>query len=212
MEDDNAGSGLKRRAVLGGLAALLGIIAAAWLALWYFIPTPPSTVTMIVGIRGGSLDHFARNYQQSLARRQVTLTLRYLEDMTIDRRELLEDLKSGFDAAFVLNGVADARRSPGVRSLGRVLFNPVGIFYRGTETFDRPPQFEGKRLGANLNTRLVRDLLAVSGLNFENTTLLQRAGPAAVSALKEGDVDVIVLAIRWSLRWFSPCCKTRTPG
>jgi hypothetical protein len=106
VEDDNAGSGLKRRAVLGGLAALLGVIAAAWLALWYFIPTPPSTVTMVVGFRGGSLLRFARDYQQSLARRQVTLTLRYLEDTPIDRLRLLEDPKSGIDASFVLSGVA----------------------------------------------------------------------------------------------------------
>jgi uncharacterized protein len=193
VEDDNAESGLKRRAVLGGLAALLGVIAAAWLALWYFIPTPPSTVTMAVGFRGGSLDRFARDYQQSLARRQVTLTLRYIEDTAIDRLKLLEDPKSGIDASFVLSGVADANRSPGVRSLGRVLFNPVWIFYRGTETFDRLPQFEGKRLGANLNMRLVRDLLALNGLNSENTTLQQRVGPAAVRALREGDVDVLVL-------------------
>ncbi len=48
-------------------------------------------------------------------------------------------------------------------------------------------------LGANLNTRLVRDLLAAIGLNSENATLQQLAGPAAVRALKEDGADVIVL-------------------
>jgi hypothetical protein len=52
---------------------------------------------------------------------------------------------------------------------------------------------EGKRFGANLNARLIRDLLALNGLNSENTTLLQRTGPAAIKALKEGDLDVILL-------------------
>jgi hypothetical protein len=109
---------------------LVAVIAATWLALRYLIPTPPSTVTMIVGFRGGSFDRFARDYQQSLARRHVTLILRYA-DSPIDSLASLEDEKSGIDASFVLGGVSDAKRSPGVKSLGRVSFNPVWIFYRG---------------------------------------------------------------------------------
>ena len=185
-------SGLKGRVVLGAIAAFLGVMAAAWLALRYFIPTPPSTITMIVGFRGGSFDRFARDYQQSLARRHVTLVLRYVES-PIDSLASLEDEKSGVDASFVLGGVSDARRSPGVKSLGRVIFNPVWIFYRGAQAIDRLPQLEGKRLGANLNARVIGHLLALNGLSPENTTLLQRAGPAAVQALKDGEVDVIML-------------------
>jgi hypothetical protein len=49
-------------------------IAAAWLLLWYFIPTPPSTITMIAGFRQSALDRFARDYQQTLSTRKLPVS------------------------------------------------------------------------------------------------------------------------------------------
>jgi TRAP-type uncharacterized transport system substrate-binding protein len=184
--------GLKGRAVVGAITVLLGVMAVAWLLLWYFIPTPPSTITMMSGFRNSSLDHFARDYRDKLAKQHVTLNLRYA-DSAIDNLSFLENPSSGVDATFVLGDVVDSKQAPGVRSLGRVTFNPVWIFYRGSEPIERLPQLQSKRIGANFNTRLIQDLMATSGLTAENTTFAQRAGPAAVRALREREVDALVL-------------------
>jgi hypothetical protein len=46
---------------LGGLglrlvAAIVCIIAVIWLALWYFIPAPPKSITIAAGIKGGAFE------------------------------------------------------------------------------------------------------------------------------------------------------------
>ncbi len=77
-------------------------------------------------------------------------------------------------------------------SLGRISFNPVWVFYRGTETLDRLSQLEGKRIGLGLAIRATTQILAANGVNPDNATMLNRVGPAAAKALKDGEVDVIV--------------------
>ena len=39
-------------------------------------------------------------------------------------------------------------------SLGRISFNPIWVFYRGTETLDRLSQLKGKRIGLGLAIRV----------------------------------------------------------
>lgn len=110
-----------------GLAAVLCLAAAIWLALWYFIPAPPSTITIVAGIKGGAFEHIAQRYRERLARDRVTLDIRLTED-TINYARLVEDQGSGIDASFIFGGMADAKRLPEAMSLGRTSFNPVCFF------------------------------------------------------------------------------------
>src|SRR4029078_12462234 len=80
-----------------------------------------------------------------------------------------------------------------VMSLGRVSFNPIWFFYRGTETLDRLTQLKGKRIAGNFAFPIVSQIVGANGVNADSATLLQRAGPAAVKALKDGDADVIII-------------------
>jgi hypothetical protein len=43
------------------LAAILCLIAAIWLLLWYFIPAPPSVITIASGVKNGVFEHIARD-------------------------------------------------------------------------------------------------------------------------------------------------------
>ncbi len=54
--------GWERRIVLLTSFALLSVVAAAWAVLWYFIPAPPSTITMAAGFKGGAFGHTAERY------------------------------------------------------------------------------------------------------------------------------------------------------
>jgi TRAP-type uncharacterized transport system substrate-binding protein len=58
-------------------AATLCSAGIAWLALAYFIPAPPSTISMAVGGEGGSYELLAARYKEILARtRGVRISLR----------------------------------------------------------------------------------------------------------------------------------------
>lgn len=183
---------LGRRAYWVASAAFVGVIAAVIVAMWIFVPTPPSTITMLAGIRNSTLDQYARDYQQTLARHGVRLNLRYIGGPN-DNVNLLEEPASGVDVAFVLGGVSEVKQPSSVLSLGRVTSNPIWIFYRGAQPVESLSQFEDKRIAGNHNLRLVRELLGLAGLTAETATLLQRTGPAAIKAIKEGEADVVLL-------------------
>jgi hypothetical protein len=77
-------------------------------------------------------------------------------------------------------------------SLGRVSFNPLWVFYRGTETLDRLSQLKGKRIALLLDVGAPTKILSANGVNPDSATMLNRIGPAAAKALKDGEVDAAV--------------------
>ncbi len=178
--------------VLRALAALLCVSAAVWLALWYFIPAPPLTITIAAGSKGGAFEQIADRYRERLTRHHIKLDVR-LTGGAADNLKLMEDRSSGIDAAFLFGGQSNAEQSPDLLSLGRITFNPIWVFYRGTETLDRLSQLKGKRIGAFLGLAPLQRVLSANGINADNATLLPRMGLPAVKALKDGEVDVIVI-------------------
>jgi TRAP-type uncharacterized transport system substrate-binding protein len=171
------------------LAAILCFIAIVWVSLWYFIPAPPSTITIAVGFKGGAYEHIANRYRQRLARANVTLNIR-TTDGVASSVGLLKDRNSGVDAAFLFAGVTNGKESPELLSLGRIDYAPYWLFYRGAETLDRLTQLRGKRIAAGVAVRrAITQILAASGVTSENTTLLPLIGPTTATALKSGEVD-----------------------
>ena len=173
-------------------AAVLCVIALVWLALWYFIPAPPTTIRIMAGFNGGNFEHIAIAYRERLARQHVKLDIGTNNQGVIPALKLIQDRTSGVDATFTFAGVSNATELPSVVSLGRIGFNPVSIFYRGEETLERLTQLKGKRIGANLDFPPLVRILNASGVNAENSTLLNRVGPGAADALQKGDLDVVL--------------------
>jgi hypothetical protein len=176
--------------VLRAAAAILCSVAAVWLALWYFIPAPPSRIAIAAG---PGFDHFAKRYQERLARHHVKLAIRFTKS-SVDSISLLRDPKSGLDAAFTL-GVTDSAEMPGFVSLGRITHSPIWFFYRGTETLDHLAQLKGKRMSLGPSSgRISTQILAAYGINAENTTVLSMETPRAVPALRGGELDVMSIS------------------
>lgn len=174
-------------------AAVLCLVAVVWLALWYFIPAPPSTISIAAGIKGGAFEHIADSYQERLARHHVKLDVRLTEG-TLETLKLVNDPKSGVVAAFLFGGVSNSTQSPGLVSLGRIDYAPLWIFYRGAETLERLTQLKGKRVNVGLAIRtVVNQVLSAHGVNSDNITLSLIFGPAAAKVLKDGEVDVLIL-------------------
>lgn len=175
------------------LAAIVFLVAVVWLALWYFIPAPPSTITIVAGLKDGAFEHIAVRYRERLARHHVKLNVRLTEGSAHSLR-LLHDPKSGVDAGFLFGGFTNGTLSPWLVSLGRIDYAPIWIFYRGSETLDRLTQLTGKRVAiSRAVSQLGTAILAAHDVNSGNTTLLTLSGPAAAKALKDGEVDAIFL-------------------
>jgi TRAP transporter TAXI family solute receptor len=189
--------GFSRWQLLKGLAAVVGIVSTISLALIYFIPAPPSTVTMATAFKGSSFEYYGRRYREIFARSHVQLDLRET-DGAVENVELLQDPKSGIQIAFVQGGVSNGEHSPGVLSLGTVYNNPFWIFYSSDAPFDRLSQLKGKRIAVGpvgSGTRLsAEQILGKGGVNSTTATLLPFGGTAAVTALNDGKVDVVWIA------------------
>jgi len=112
--------------------------------------------------------------------------------------KLLEDPKSGVDIALVQGGVSNSGQAPGLLSLGRVSYQVLWLFYRGTDALENPKQLKGKRIAVGpegSGTRVIAtQVLGASGVNANTATLLPFAGAVAIEALSSGKIDAIFTA------------------
>src|SRR6516165_9448561 len=188
--------GVSRWQIFKTSAAAVLAVGAISLLLIYFIPAPPSTVTMATGFQGSSFEYVGQRYRDIFARSHVELKLRETTG-ALDNIELLRNPNSGVQIGLVFGGVSDGERAPGVLSLGTVYTNPFWIFYYSDEPLDRLSQLKGKRIAVGPVGSAIRfsaeRLLGRSGVDSTTATLLPFAA-AALAALNESKVDVVWIA------------------
>jgi TRAP-type uncharacterized transport system substrate-binding protein len=189
--------GFDRWHLLKGMAAILCMVGIVSLALIYFFPAPPSTISMAVGFKGGSYGFIAEHYKDILARHHVKLELRNAAG-SAEHFELLHQ-KSGVSAAIVQGGISDSEHAPGLLSLGRINYQIFCIFYRATEVLNDLTELKGKRIAvgpAGAAARVVAEkVLRISGISSENSALLPFTGQAAENALNDGKIDATILGL-----------------
>ncbi len=184
----------ERRIVLRTSLALLSVVAAAWAALWYFIPAPPSTITMAVGFKGGAFGHTPERYREKLQNQKLALNILYTQGAA-ESLQRVNDSTSGVDAALLFAGIGNGTSAPNVVSLGRISYAPYWIFYRGTERLDRLTQIKGKRIINNLAINgIITPLLKLHGIDAENSAIKIAPGVVASKALVNGEADVVFLS------------------
>ena len=130
---------------LKGLFAILFILGISWLALDYFIPTPPSKITIATGPKGTTLDYFGERYRERFARAGIEVVLRETAG-GLENFRLIRDRNSGVDIAQIAGGVSDSSKAPELLSLGLVFNVPLWVFYSSAESLDGLPQLKGKRI------------------------------------------------------------------
>jgi TRAP transporter TAXI family solute receptor len=186
--------GYNRRQLFKGLAASFCILGIISLALIYFIPAPPSKISMLTGNKGGPFDYYGRQYREIFARSNVDLELRATNG-AVENMELLKDPKSGIQISFMLSGISDGKHAPGLLSLGTVFNQPFWIFYSSNEPVNRLSQLKGKRIAVGPAGSGIRaaaeQILGKGGVNSETATFLPYAASAAVEALNDGKVDAV---------------------
>jgi TRAP-type uncharacterized transport system substrate-binding protein len=189
--------GFDRWHLLKGMAAILCMVGIVSLALIYFFPAPPSTISMAVGFKGASYGFIAEHYKDILARHHVKLELRNAAG-SAEHFELLHQ-KSGVSAAIVQGGISDSEHAPGLLSLGRINYQIFCIFYRATEVLNDLTELKGKRIAvgpAGAAARVVAEkVLRISGISSENSALLPFTGQTAENALNDGKIDATILGL-----------------
>ena len=100
-----------RRQLFKGLVAILCILGISWLALDYFVPSPPSKITIATAFKGSTFDYFGQRYRERLARARVKVELRETAG-GVENLRLLQDPKSGVHIAFVTGDISDSSHAP----------------------------------------------------------------------------------------------------
>lgn len=173
------------------LAPAILLALAGCLVAWQFVnPAPPDTITIATGQPGGAYLLFAERYQAILAREGITLNI--LETAgSVENLQLLE--KDGADLAFIQGGTADAANAPELVSLASLYYEPLWIFYSGTETLTRLTQLQSRRIATGKpgsgTQAVAMALLEDNRLQINPGEILSVGGQEAAEALVSGKVD-----------------------
>jgi TRAP-type uncharacterized transport system substrate-binding protein len=180
------------------ITAILSISAAVLLAVfWFFESAPPKTIIITSGTEGSSFQTNAERYQSILARDGVTLKILHSQG-SAENLKRLRDASFPVDIGFVQGGVTNVTGGASLVSLGSINYEPLFVFYRGTNTMTILSQLEGKRLaigaaGSGTHT-LALALLKLNGIEPGGATqLTDLDAEDAGKALLAGGADAVFL-------------------
>ena len=179
----------------GVVVALLAALCL-WVSFRFLDPIPPHRIVVASGPTSGLYHHFAERYKKALAAEGVILEER-VTDGAAENYRLMLDAKSGVDLAFLQGGMAAFPEADQLAMVASLYYEPMWIFTRRGEAADALSAFAGKRIalgsagsGTNL---LATQLLRMSGVTAENSTLLALSTSRSIAALKAREIDVAMM-------------------
>ncbi len=177
------------------IPALLVVLAVFLIAYYVVQPAPPGTIVMTTGIEGRTYANFGERYKEILERSNVHLKL-LNSSGSVENFNRLKDRTMEVDVGFVQGGTSSGTDAPNLLSLGSITYSPIWVFYKGKGTLDDFSQLKGKRIaigpvGSGLR-KLSLELLKAGNAADLPTILLDLADGAAITALKEDRIDVVI--------------------
>ncbi|MDR3455983.1 MAG: TAXI family TRAP transporter solute-binding subunit [Verrucomicrobiae bacterium] len=175
---------------------LIGVVICSGI-FWFIYSSPPKVITITSGPAGSPFESNAAKYGGYLHSNGVSLKILPSEG-SLENLDRLTNLTEKVDIGFVQGGIADQMTAHKLVSLGSVGYEPLLIFYRGTNSVTMLSQFEGKRLaigseGSGTHA-LALLLLQTNGIAPGGTTDLENLnGAGAADALLAGKVDAVFL-------------------
>lgn len=176
--------------------ALLLIAAAFWATYQFVEPAPPDRIVVASASKGSPYHALAERYRAFLAKNGVKLEVRETSG-SFENRKLLAS--GEVQAGFLQGGIAPGADVSQLRSLGRVLYEPLWIFHDAGTPLDKLSDLRGKRIlvgpaGGGTNHLAVR-LLAASGVTPVNATFINMELPDYADALANGRADAGFLVL-----------------
>jgi TRAP-type uncharacterized transport system substrate-binding protein len=170
-------------------AVLLTAFVVAIASYWFVHSAPPRTLTITGGPPGSTFETNAMRYAQILRSNGVTLKIIPSEGSQ-QNLQRLEDSTYQVDIGFVQGGVTNLTNSGNLFSLGSVSYQPLLIFYRGSNSLSFLSDFQGKRLAIGPVGSGTRALaLTLLGLNG-----IQPGGPTKLLDLEAGEAAKALMA------------------
>ncbi|MEN6466649.1 MAG: TAXI family TRAP transporter solute-binding subunit [Syntrophaceae bacterium] len=175
---------------------LLIILISLWVGYSYVRPFPPDTLVMCTGMEGGSYARFGELYRKILAQNGIRVELRPTSG-AVENLNLLADKSQKVDAGFVQGTVGKIEAASNLVSLGSVSYTPLWVFYRAEDILDDLSQLKGRRIaigpqGSGIQ-KFALELLKVAGVASPPAVLYEYPYPAALSALKQGNIDAVMV-------------------
>ncbi len=179
--------------------AIAAVALMAW--LWkVWLPMPPTELSLSAGRADGVYHAYAQRYAEQFAQQGVTLRVLESEGSVQNLQRLYGESAPQADLAFIQGGIgyppAEHESSSRLLTLSKVDIEPLWIFSR-LAYVDSITQFQGLRVSLGPTGSGTRQLgMAL----LEQVRLLPRdiidselAGLAAVDALKQGTLDVMLM-------------------
>lgn len=204
---------MSRTASLAVVCFVAGVLGLA--IFWSVHLAPPSVITLTSGPPGSSFEANALRYRAILASNGVTLKILPSQG-SLENLQRLENPASNVDIGFVQGGVAEGTEAEKLVSLGSLSYEPLLVFYRGSNSITMLSQLEGKRLAIGAEgsgTRaLALTLLLTNGISPGGSTAIETLdADAGAQALLAGKVDaVFVMSDSASIQTMRTLL--RTPG
>src|SRR3954454_16816505 len=163
--------GLGRGAAISTI--LLVILVALLASISFFKSAPPTAITITSGPEGSTFRTNAEKYKIILARSKVRLKILDSHG-SLENLQRLDDPKFNVDIGFVQSGLTNGIHPERLVSLGSISYQPLMVFYRGTNSIEALAGFAGKRLalgppGSGSRT-LAQTLLAANGIESDGAT------------------------------------------
>jgi TRAP-type uncharacterized transport system substrate-binding protein len=184
------------RALALAVVFLVGMLLIS-ACFWFFYSAPPHTIAITSGVPGSSFETNAVRYRDILARKGVTLKILASEG-SLQNLQRLNDPSTDVDIGFVEGGTTNGPTRFKLVSLGSISYQPLLVFYKGSNSVALLSELKGKRLDigpVGSGTRaLALALLGLNGIEPGGTTVvvdLEAADPA--QALLDGTVDAVFL-------------------
>ncbi len=178
------------------LPSALILMALLVYARNYIDPAPPKRLVIATGRDEGDYQYFAKQYAEALNEEGIELVIRPTEGATENLR-LLEDESADIDIGFVQDGIGNDTDLPNIVSLGSLYYEPLWIFYRGSQNLSNLSDLKGLKISAGHPGKetniLARKILSFAKLDSTTNKLLELSTDESISALKAGSVDLIFL-------------------
>jgi uncharacterized protein len=180
------------------LAAIVLGVGAFWFATRFVKPAPPDNFVISTSSKGSAYYQLAERIRDEAAKKGVKIEVRE-SGASSENLKLLQDPASGVQAGFVQGGLTNAIASPKLHSMGRLLTEPVWVFYRGAEKIEYLTQLKGKRImtgPAGSGTSVpARKLLEANGITEDNSKLVSVPLADYVTAFEKGEADAGFLVV-----------------
>lgn len=188
--------GLNRSLSLLAACSVLGVTGFA--IFWFIYSAPPRVITITSGPPGSVFDRYAKLYAEMLASNGVTLKI-LASQGSLENLERLKNRAVQVDIGFVQGGMARGTDTQNLVSLGSISYQPLLVFYRGTNAITMLSQLEGKRVAVGAEgsgTRLLAlTLLETNGIVPGGATKLEALdGDDAAKELLAGTLDAAFLS------------------